>query len=295
MMQIALSHIAPDDVVRDAEIQRTGFATTPGSGVLCAAATERFLLQAAENADVTAVIVPATLRDAVPAHLGVVVNDAPLQRFYQLHNVLVQDHGLGLVPNSGQHVSTQIHPSAIIGENAQIGANVTIGPGAIVDHCILEDDVIIDAGAIIGADGHFFKDFGDTRFKVAHGGLAILRQGVQVLAGAVVQRGVFADGRDIGSATVIGPGCLVAHGVQIGRRCILAGRAQIAGFTTLENNVWIGPGAIVSNLLTIGDNARIEVGAVVAKSVPAGQRQSGAYAAEHIRNLRFHAPLWKTT
>jgi acetyltransferase-like isoleucine patch superfamily enzyme len=290
-MQIKLSQCAPDIVRRDAEIHQTGFAQTPGKGIICTAATPRFLRQAIANPDVVAVIVPPALEGDVPSHLGLCVDDAPLSRFYKLHNDLVETYGMGKVSEPMQDDTVQIHPSAIVGNNVRIGARVTIGPGAIVDNCILEDDVAIGPGAIIGADGHFFKDFDGVRVKVAHAGLSVLHKGVQVLAAAIVQRGVFENDSRIGTDTVIGPKVLVAHGVKIGPRCILAGGSQIAGFTTLGCDVWIGPGAVVSNLLEIGDAARIEVGAVVAKSVPAGQRQSGAFAAEHIRNLRFYAQL----
>lgn len=293
-MGYQLSDIAQHDVLRDATITRTGFATTVGTGLICAAATQRFLNLAVANSGVTAVIVPVALQEAVPAHLGVLISDDPLRSFYELHNTLVQTHGLGRIADPGRHDSARIHPTAIVGDNVWIGPNVTIGPGAIINHCILEADVSVDAGALVGVDGYFFKEFGETRLKVAHGGVTHLREGVQVLAGAVVQRGVFDDGCDIGVETVIGPKVLVAHGVRIGTRCNLAGGSQVAGFTTLGRDVWVGPGAIISNLLEIGDRARIEVGAVVAKSVPAGERQSGAFAANHIRNLRFHAGLWKT-
>lgn len=294
-MRYRLSDLCGTGVLRDAGFDRTGFATTAGAGLLCPAAAPKYLRHALANPDVTAVIVPPALQDDVPDPLGVLVDEAPQRAFYDLHNSLVHQHGLGQLAAPARHASARIHPTAIVGDNVVLGADVTIGAGAIVDNAILEDGVVVDAGALIGVDGHFFKDFGDTRLKVAHGGLAILRAGVQVLAGAVVQRGVFDDGADIGADTVISTQVLVAHGVRIGPRCVLAGGAQIAGFTTLGREVWIGPGAVISNLLEIGDKARIEIGAVVIKSVPAGERQSGAFAAKHARNLQFHAPMWRVS
>lgn len=288
-----LSIIAPRDEIRNAEFLRTGFVDSSLPATLCCAANDRFLSRAGANPCISAVVVPKHLAAKVPFEMGFVIAENPLKRFYELHNVLVCERNMGRLSAPAVSSSARIHPSAVIGENVIIGADVVVEAGAIVDNCILEDEVRIGPGALIGVDGHFFKDFGPDRLMVEHGGVVYASKGVQVLAGALLQRAVFDDGSRIGKNTVIGPRVLVAHGVTIGERCILAGGSQVAGFTHVGNEVWIGPGAVVSNLIEIGDRARIEVGAVVVRSVPKGERQSGSFAYEHTRNIRSHAGLWR--
>ncbi len=64
--------------------------------------------------------------------------------------------------------------------------------------------------------------------------------------------------------TEIGENCNVTHGVTIGLGLSPAGR----GIPVIGNNVWIGPGAILTGPITIGDGATVSAGAVVSRNVP---------------------------
>lgn len=289
-----LSSVTTEAVIRDGAFARTDFAFSTEPGTLCCAATKKYLKLANEKPSMAAIVTTRELADHARPDLGVVVSELPLKAFYEIHNRLVLDHGLRPEFEPRQAASARIHPSAQVAERCIIGENVVISPGAIVcDDTILEDDVFIGPGALVGVEGHFYKQFGNDRVKVEHGGGTHLARGAQVLAGAIVQKTIFNDSTMIGEEVVLGPGTLVAHGVDIGARTILAGGAQVAGFTTIGEDVWIGPSAVISNFIQIGDGASIELGAVVGRSVPAGQRQSGAFATEHKLNLRAHAKLWR--
>ena len=54
---------------------------------------------------------------------------------------------------------------------------------------------------------------------------------------------------------------------------------------TIGDNVWIGVGAIVSNRVSVGTNARVSIGAVATKNVPDEMTVSGNFAIEHHRFL----------
>ncbi len=70
----------------------------------------------------------------------------------------------------------------------------------------------------------------------------------------------------IGSGSVIGQNCTIAHGVTIGHA---GGRTRNgARNPIIGDRVYIGPGAIVIGPITIGNDALIGAGAVVVKSVP---------------------------
>jgi serine O-acetyltransferase len=47
------------------------------------------------------------------------------------------------------------------------------------------------------------------------------------------------------------------------------------GYPTIEDNVWIGPNAVIVGAITIGKGARILAGAVVTSDVPSGSLVGG--------------------
>jgi len=63
----------------------------------------------------------------------------------------------------------------------------------------------------------------------------------------------------------IGSNAVVHHQVTIGQRA--AGGDH--GVPTIGDNVWIGPGAIITGDISIGDGATISAGAVVSRDIPA--------------------------
>jgi UDP-3-O-[3-hydroxymyristoyl] glucosamine N-acyltransferase len=98
---------------------------------------------------------------------------------------------------------------------------------------------------------------------------------------------------DIGPRTSLGdhvmvmPMCWIAHDVTIGNFVTLAASCSISGHVVIEEEAFLGAGAIVvhgnsDRPVTIGAGARIAAGAVVTKSIPAG----AAVAGNPARNLR---------
>jgi len=78
-----------------------------------------------------------------------------------------------------------------------------------------------------------------------------------------------------GWGTVISPGAIIGsnvtlfHGVTLGRRDrIVAGEQRTTGYPTLEDEVWVGPHAIITGGITIGRGSRIAGGTVVIGDVP---------------------------
>lgn len=65
---------------------------------------------------------------------------------------------------------------------------------------------------------------------------------------------------------VIGKNCVIFQNVTIGER-VAAGDQ---GVPRIGDNVWIGPGAVISGAITIGDGVTISAGTVLSKDVPAG-------------------------
>lgn len=70
---------------------------------------------------------------------------------------------------------------------------------------------------------------------------------------------------------VIGKNCVIHQNVTIGQR--VAGGDQ--GIPTIGDNVWIGPGAVLTGAITIGDGATISAGTVLSKDAPANSLVAG--------------------
>lgn len=88
---------------------------------------------------------------------------------------------------------------------------------------------------------------------------------------------------DIGRRADIGPGLLVMHrsGIMIGpalvgSNCVLHHNVTIGqriaagdhGVPTIGDDVWIGPGAVISGAITVGEGCTISAGTVLSKDVP---------------------------
>nr|WP_246099800.1 DapH/DapD/GlmU-related protein [Tessaracoccus rhinocerotis] len=67
----------------------------------------------------------------------------------------------------------------------------------------------------------------------------------------------------IGPAT-IGRNCVLHHGVTIGERVAKGDH----GVASIGNNVWIGPGVIITGAVHIGDGVTISAGSVLSKDIP---------------------------
>jgi serine O-acetyltransferase len=95
----------------------------------------------------------------------------------------------------------------------------------------------------------------------------------------------------IGEA-VIGKNCVMHHNVTIGQR-VAAGDQ---GVPRIGDNVWIGPGAVITGAITIGDGVTISAGTVLSKDVPSGCLVAGnpgrviARDYDNSRMLNFIAP-----
>lgn len=100
--------------------------------------------------------------------------------------------------------------------------------------------------------------------SVVMGAGVTLGEGVQIMAGAIVQ----AD-TTIGDNSIINTGALVDHDCVIGNHVHIAPGAVISGGVNIGEGVHIGTGASIIQGLTIGAGAVIGAGTVVVKDVSA--------------------------
>jgi acetyltransferase-like isoleucine patch superfamily enzyme len=83
----------------------------------------------------------------------------------------------------------------------------------------------------------------------------------------------------------------VGHDAIIEEGCELAPGVVVGGFAWLKKNVRVGMNATIRNRVTIGEGARIGMGSVVTKDVPAGETWIGSPARNIQTDPRID-PLW---
>ncbi|MCX7521056.1 hypothetical protein OSC27_02055 [Microbacterium sp. STN6] len=228
----------------------------------------KFISSLDENPSVGAVLATAKLAlELNSSALPVIVVEDPRWSFYMLHNHLATTRP-PLAP-------TAIADDAVISDGAVISpAGVTIGAGVIVEPNVtivgpatIGAGSIIRAGAVIGSSGFEHKQTRRGILSVVHDGEVTLGERVEIGALASIAQGFARRTTRIGDDSKIDSLVLIAHGTQLGERVFVAGRAVVAGSCTVEDDVWIGPGATVIDQARIGARSRVGLGSVVLRDV----------------------------
>jgi acetyltransferase-like isoleucine patch superfamily enzyme len=138
-----------------------------------------------------------------------------------------------------------------VGENVSFGAYVVVHAGTVIgDSCAIEDH------AVLGKRPRL------ARHSSARGQVRALELGaaVSVGAGAVVFAGAgigseailgdqtfVRERASIGERAVIGRGSVVDNDVVVGARVRVQTNVYLTAFTVIEDDVFVGPGAITTN------------------------------------------------
>lgn len=130
--------------------------------------------------------------------------------------------------------------------------------------------VKIGLNCVLGGTGFGYeRDEDGTLFPIPHLGYVFIEPDVEIANCVCIDRGVT-------GATVIGQGTKidnlvhVAHGVKIGRNCLIVAGAVIGGSTEIGDNCFIGINASIKNKVRIGSNVTVGMGAIITLDVPDG-------------------------
>ena len=206
---------------------------------------------------------------------------------------------------------SQSAPGPVLGENVKVGENVSFGAYVVVhegtvigDGCVIEDHVVLGKRPRLARGSSAKGEVGDLvlgeRVTVCAG--AIVFAGAHVSDEAILGDQSFVRERSqIGTGSVIGRGSVVDNDVTVGARVKVQTNVYLTAFTTIEDDVFVGPGATTTNdntmnrhgpetplqgamlrracrvgggtVLTpgveVGEEAFVAAGAVVTKDVPA--------------------------
>jgi UDP-3-O-[3-hydroxymyristoyl] glucosamine N-acyltransferase len=172
-----------------------------------------------------------------------------------------------------------VHPTVRLGEAVQIGSgcvierDVVIGKGTRIFHNVvirkgtcIGDNCVIKSGTVIGEEGYGLCDCEDGFYHVPHFGNVVIGDRVEVGANCCIDRGTMSD-TVIGDGCKIGNLCNVAHNVKLGRNVRLVVGVNIAGSTTIEEGVYVAPGGVINNQVTVGKDSLVGIGSVVLGSI----------------------------
>lgn len=190
-----------------------------------------------------------------------------------------------------------IHPTAVVEEGANIGKNVYIGPhchiGPLVsigDDTIIQANVtlinkirignncLIEPGTVLGGEGFGYEyDEDGIPVHFPHTGDIIVGNNVCIGSNTCIDRGTI-DSTIIEDNVKIDNLVHIGHNVHIKENAFIIAGAIICGGTEVGKNCWISPNASLHQKITIGDNAKVGIGAVVLGRVREGQTVFGVPA-----------------
>ena len=185
----------------------------------------------------------------------------------------------GVVVGAGAQIGrgSEIGPNSVIGPGVAIGRDCMIGPDAAIGYALIGDRVRIMAGVVVGEAGFGVAVGKGGAIDVPQLGRVIIQDGVSIGACSCVDRGAW-DDTVIGENSKIDNLVQIAHNVQLGRNCILAGQVGLSGSVVVGDGAMFGGRAGIADHVTIGAGAQIAAAAGVMHDVPAGERWAGAPA-----------------
>lgn len=231
--------------------------------------------------------------DFTEVEFGVCIVSNPRLTFFKLHNALAHNREY-VRENFNTRIGSDCNISklaSISPQNVIIGNNVTIEEFVVIrENTVIGDNCVIRSGAKIGGIDFEFKRENDSIFGVNHYGGVILGNNVEVQYNSGINKALYPwDNTIVGDNTKIDMLVHIAHGVKIGKACMVVANSGIGGRTVIGDESWIGFASTVKNGLVLGNNVRVNMGAVVTKSVNSGESVTGNFAISHdkfIENMK---------
>jgi len=189
-------------------------------------------------------------------------------------------HGVRVGPN------TVIGPNCSIGENTTIGSSCRLDSHVVVYHnCQIGNSCVIQANSTIGATGFGYSFIDGEHRLIPHNGGVILEDGVEIGSNSCVDRAKFGNTL-IGAGTKIDNLVQIAHNVQTGKCCLMAGHVGISGSAKIGNGVVFAGASGSSDHVEIGDGAVLGAQSVATGKIEPGQTVLGLPARDLRKELK---------
>ena len=167
---------------------------------------------------------------------------------------------------------TKIHSSVVIGNHVRIGKNCHIFPNVVIgDRTVIGDNVMIQANTVLGGEAFYYRKLEGNFDRMISVGNVIIENNVQIGNGCTIDRGV-TDSTIIGEGSILDNQIQIGHDTVIGKRCLIASQAGIAGCCIIEDEV------SVWGQVGMASGVRVESGTVLlAKSGVNRDLKKGTY------------------
>lgn len=209
------------------------------------------------------------------------------------------------IVRAGIHPDATAEPTAIIARSASIAAGAIIGPGArigeeceiaagcvigqdvtignrcrldpnvvVYPRCRIGNDCIIQSNTTIGSTGFGYYFIDGAHRLIPHIGGVLIEDFVEIGANCCVDRAKFGD-TVIGAGTKIDNLVQIAHNVVIGKCCLIAALAAMAGSARLEDGVVLAGKAGVGDHITIGQRSIVGAQTAAVSDIEPGKQVLG--------------------
>ena len=143
-------------------------------------------------------------------------------------------------------------PTATRGRDVTFGANVVVHDGVVLgDRCLIEDGVVLGKAPALAARSSAPRgDLAPLELgpEVTVGAQAVVFAGARVEAGAIIGDQAYVRERArVGAQSVVGRGCGIDNDVVLGERVRLQTQVYVAAWSTVEDDVFVGPCAMTTN------------------------------------------------
>ena len=269
-------------------VETLGLAVSPVGKPFCTFIDKPEYLQELDK-NVAMILTTAEVAATVETfdRFGVCIVEEPRLTYFKLHNALGSDPKYGYARQRTPSVipaSCRISPLAVIADhNVVIGENTVIEEFVVIrENTVIGSDCILRSGVKVGGTDFEFKREGDRIWGVDHLGGVRIGDHVEVQYNTGINRALYPwDDTVIGDYTKVDMLVHIAHGVKVGKACMIVANSGIGGRTVVGDNCWIGFASTIKNGITIGHDAHVNMGAVVTKSVGDGEAVSGNFAIDH--------------
>ncbi|MBE7491628.1 MAG: UDP-3-O-(3-hydroxymyristoyl)glucosamine N-acyltransferase [Planctomycetes bacterium] len=184
-----------------------------------------------------------------------------------------------------------IYPHCYVGDEVTIGDNTVLFPHVtLLERCRVGKNCTLHSGARVGNDGFGYHFVAGKFVKAPQRGIVVIEDDVEIGANTTIDRARF-DITLVRRGTKIDNLVQIAHNVQIGQNCVLAGLSGVAGSAVLKDYVMLGGNAGIADHITIGMGAKVAAKTGVMQDVAPGQKVAGLPADEGKAYMRREAAV----
>lgn len=239
-----------------------------------------------------------------------VISAHPRAHFARITARLFQERRIGPEPEIS--ATATIHDTAIISAGAKISAGVHVGPYSIIGpgveigagshidahihiSCtLMGENCHVKSGAVIGGAGFGVAYDEQGSVNIPHVGRVVMGNNVTIGSQTCIDRGQLGD-TVIADNVKIDNLVQIAHNVELGDGCIIAGHSGVSGSCKVGKGVLMGGNVGLADHIHVGDGAQIAARAGVMHNIPAGEIWSGIPAQPIRDHMRMVSAMRKLT